>query len=83
MSVSLPARVCKHVCVWEGVSFWLGKLSTCTFISGCVSVFTPETDRNFAKVAQQTHIQTCPLGTYGQQLQLAAGSYLGPRSSTP
>lgn len=56
--------------MWEGVSFWLGKLSTCTFISGCVSVFTPETDRNFAKVAQQTHIQTCPLGIYGQQPSL-------------
>ena len=42
MSVSLPVRVCKHVCVWEGVSFWLGKLCTCTFISGCVSLCLPQ-----------------------------------------
>ena len=46
------------------MSFWLGKLGACTFISGCVSVFTPGTDRSFAKGAQQIRVQTCPLGTY-------------------
>lgn len=44
------------VCARTLMFLWLGKLHI--FVLGCVSVFTSETDRNLAKVAQHIRIQT-------------------------
>ena len=61
-SVRLPARVSACVCVRGSVLLAGEVVYMHVYFWVCLSVYPR--NRNFAKVAQQIRIQTCPSGTY-------------------